>query len=247
MASGLIYLIIIGMWGAYFLPRWMSNHEDSSGRSTERFKSAMQVVAQSGSTSSSEELAAVALKKSKVIAQRRLTFFALVALFLSTIFLSAFTFLSWTFILIPTSGVGIYLVNVRRKVQQVSKKEIAKSHPKRTNILEATVEFVISSNSDSVEHWIPLSERTDTSGVTVIPKRNEGWSPVAIPKPTYTTAAKAVNSRRVIDLTVPGVWSAEQELLKALAVPNRENLFDQELEEQAAVVNSDQKDRVVNE
>ena len=45
MASGLIYLIIIGMWVAYFLPRWMRQHETQSGRETERYKSAMKIVA----------------------------------------------------------------------------------------------------------------------------------------------------------------------------------------------------------
>ncbi len=32
MGSGFIYLIIMGMWAAYFLPQWLSNHEDSSGK-----------------------------------------------------------------------------------------------------------------------------------------------------------------------------------------------------------------------
>ena len=45
MASGLIYLIIIGMWVAYFLPRWIRQHETQSGRETERYKSAMKIVA----------------------------------------------------------------------------------------------------------------------------------------------------------------------------------------------------------
>jgi len=41
MGSGLIYLIIIGMWIAYFLPRWISSHEEISGRSVKRFDEAM--------------------------------------------------------------------------------------------------------------------------------------------------------------------------------------------------------------
>jgi len=47
MGSGLIYLIIIGMWIAYFLPRWISNHEEISGRSVKRFDEAMKVVGMS--------------------------------------------------------------------------------------------------------------------------------------------------------------------------------------------------------
>lgn len=45
MASGIIYLAIIGMWVAYFLPRWVHNKNEFSGKSVERYKSALRVVA----------------------------------------------------------------------------------------------------------------------------------------------------------------------------------------------------------
>jgi len=35
-------------------------------------------------------------------------------------------------------------------------------------------------------------------------------------------------------LTVPGLWSEEQELLQTLSIPTRDDLFDQELAEAAA-------------
>ena len=44
MASGFIYLIILGMWAAYFVPRWISSHEENSGKQTEKFNSAMRSV-----------------------------------------------------------------------------------------------------------------------------------------------------------------------------------------------------------
>ena len=45
MASAIIYLAIIGMWIAYFLPRWIHTHDEFSGKSVERYKSALRVVA----------------------------------------------------------------------------------------------------------------------------------------------------------------------------------------------------------
>ena len=45
MASGIIYLAIIGMWVAYFLPRWVHNKNEFSGKSVEKYKSALRVVA----------------------------------------------------------------------------------------------------------------------------------------------------------------------------------------------------------
>ena len=59
------------------------------------------------------------------------------------------------------------------------------------------------------------------------------WRPIEVPKPTYAMAPKAIISKRVIDLTVPGQWSAEQELLNSMNIPSRDGLFDQELAEQA--------------
>jgi hypothetical protein len=55
-----------------------------------------------------------------------------------------------------------------------------------------------------------------------------------VPKPTYATAAKAIPSNRVIDLTIPGVWSASHQIESDL-LPSRDELFDQELEENAAI------------
>ena len=63
------------------------------------------------------------------------------------------------------------------------------------------------------------------------------WDPQSVPVPTYVHAAKAVPSRRVIDLTEPGKWSEEQERLErealAAAAPSRDEIFDQQLAEEA--------------
>ena len=38
------------MWAAYFLPKWMVSHDEASGKSAERYKSAMRVVGEAGSS-----------------------------------------------------------------------------------------------------------------------------------------------------------------------------------------------------
>ena len=72
MASGFIYLIILGMWAAYFLPKWMVSHDLASGKSAERYKSAMRVVGETGSTLIANE--SDNLKKQNQIANRRIVF-----------------------------------------------------------------------------------------------------------------------------------------------------------------------------
>ncbi len=242
MASGLIYLIIIGMWVAYFLPRWISTHEDSSGRSSEKFRSAMKVVGSSPSSMLPEFEDPA--KKRKRIAQRRTIFAGLTALFVGSFVIAALGFIAWSMLLIPVSGFAIYFVNVRRQVVAAQLKARRLQALEKVTTAPVRVSPLISLDAQAAtDHWIPLSDRNELSGVVVIPKDRSGWQPVNVPKPTYVTAAKAITPKRVIDLTVPGTWSAEQEMLQAMSLPSRTDLFDQELAEEAASENG----RVVNE
>ena len=245
MASGLIYLIIIGMWVAYFLPRWISTHDDSSGRSGEKFKTAMKVVG-SQSTSFLPDIEEKERQR-KQITQRRTIFSGLTALFVASFIIAVLGFIAWSMLLIPFSALAIYFVNVRRqvvasqlKIRRLRAIEKITQTPIRISPLSYSQNPHTQGEND---HWIPLSERAERSGVVVIPKGEPGWDPVSVPRPTYTTAAKAITPKRIIDLTIPGAWSAEQELLKALDVPARSELFDQELAEAAAEDNG----RAVNE
>jgi hypothetical protein len=263
MASGLIYLIILGMWGAYFVPKWMSQHDSTSGRATARYKSAMQVVA---STPNIPDLLDPA-KKLRALRKRQIGAATLLATTLAALIASITGAFSPVLTLVPTTALVIFCVHIRRQVVAAQLKK------RRLNALatimtaqikiDPSVQISLSprpiaesvDSLASTEHWIPLADRIESSAITIIPreagfdpamelaqqlarteKLNNGWSPVAVPRPTYATAPKAIRSQRTIDLTVPGAWSAEQERLQALAEPTRDVLFDQELVEQAAVI-----------
>ncbi|MCX6451437.1 MAG: hypothetical protein NTZ31_07080 [Actinobacteria bacterium] len=246
MASGFIYLIILGMWVAYFLPRWITSHEDASGKSAERYKSAMRLVSDTAG-SSVPDMESKLNKKAK-IAQRRLIFSALSILFLTVSLGVAIGFISSSILAIPTSAVAIYLVHVRRQVvadQLRARRLKALAQISTAQIITEPIEKVTFSSrvdfkENLTDHWIPLIDRIDSAGVVVIPKDGTSWQPTAVPKPTYVNAPKAVTPKRVIDLTVPGAWSAAQE---ADLLPSRDELFDQELAEEAAI----ESGRVVNE
>ena len=119
MASGLIYLIIIGMWVAYFLPRWIRQHETQSGRETERYKSAMKIVASTPILADPVNPAA----KSKVLRARRLILLALTTLLLGTFFAITLGLIPALTALIPVTALSIYLVNVRRQVVAAQSKK----------------------------------------------------------------------------------------------------------------------------
>jgi len=241
MASGFIYLIILGMWAAYFLPKWMVSHNEASGKSAERYKSAMRVVGETGSPPSVIE--SDNLKKQNQIANRRVIFGALTFLLTAIGLLSAIGVISASIILIPATALAIYVIHVRRQVvtaqlkarrikafEKISTAEVI-TEPIERITFSSKVDFVAENN----EHWIPLIERIDSAGVVVIPKDGPTWQPTSIPKPTYATAPKAIPSNRIIDLTVPGAWmAAQQSSSEAELLPSRDELFDQELAENAA-------------
>jgi len=213
------------MWAAYFLPQWLSKHEDNSGRAIERYKNAMQVVAENNPNIKTEPRLE---DKTKVFLQRRLIFGSLFSL---------------SFLSLICAAVGIYLVNVRKQVvaSQLKVRRL-KALEKITNskIPTTLIPEKIEEKSNN-EHWVPFAERTEITGVIVVPKDRKGWQPTKLPRPVYTTAAKAVPSKRIIDLTTTGQWSADQERIKALSGRD-DDFFDQ-----AMVSDLAQEDKAVNE
>jgi hypothetical protein len=138
-------------------------------------------------------------------------------------------------------------------VREVDHREyVQELHSEMHFNIEASLRTEISS-----EQWIPLAEREEHNGIVLLPRGsallteknpvsssdNESWKPVEVPLPTYVTAPKAVTPRRVIDLTVPGEWSAAQEQDKAFnsfiaeqsLLPEREDGFAQDLENEGVI------------
>ncbi|MFM2127953.1 MAG: hypothetical protein RIQ86_466, partial [Actinomycetota bacterium] len=129
MASAIIYLAIIGMWVAYFLPRWIHTHDEFSGKSVERYKSALRVVA--GETESSYSLAIhtdldAPFKQSQALMRRRIIFVLIFSSLLATSVGAAMNLLSWLSIGIPVSGFVIYLAHTRKTInrQRVQRRRI---------------------------------------------------------------------------------------------------------------------------
>jgi len=198
------------MWAAYFLPQWLSKHEDNSGKAIERYKNAMQVVAENNPSVKTEPRIE---DKGRIYFQRQLIFGSLFSLSFIALIFASVGFLDLTTTLIPMTALLIYVVNVRKQVvaSQLKARRL-KALEKITNSkIPTTVIPDPVTEKSSKEHWIPFSERPEITGVVVVPKDRKGWQPTKVPKPVYTTAAKAVPSKRIIDLTTTGQWSAEQE------------------------------------
>ena len=238
MASSIIYLIILMMWGAYFLPKWIHRQEESSPKAGDRYKSAIRLVSESHPHSSFAPEFMDPVAKRQLINQRRTIFSGLLLLLLASASAATVGMLAWSILAIPASGLAIYTVAVRRQIvtEQLKARRLNNLQKIMTAEikLDPRVRIPLSAQSMEQDHWVPLSEREDPSGVIVIPKDRTSWNPISVPRPTYATAPKAITPKRVIDLTVPGQWSAEQELLNQMKISDREELFEKRLLEEAA-------------
>lgn len=246
MASGIIYLSIVGMWVAYFVPRWVHSHDEFSGKSVERYKSAMRIVTSTtGEDSmSSGPVHTDVVRESKiaqVLMRRRIVFALLILGFLASILEAAFNSVSLIYSSLPVVGMAGYVVHVRRQsvADRLQRRRVSQLHRSTAGVSQTNLSQVFTPK-ESREHWVPLADR-GISGVVILPKgtaeQRNSWQPNNVPLPTYVGAPKAVVPKRVIDLTIPGAWSQEQERLASDALsavaPTRDQVFDQQLAEQA--------------
>ena len=246
MASGIIYIAIAGMWVAYFLPRWLHDRNEFSGKSVERYKSALRVVASaSPAGSSGEGVIHTDLDHEAKVAQRllsrRIIFAILIFSLTSTIVGGIMNSMPFLYVLVPATGILLYIAHVRRQTiaDSLHRRRVQQLHRRSSGVSSANLADVVTPKS-SDEHWIPLSER-ELTGVVLLPKgsaeNRNVWQPTEIPTPTYLSAPKAITPKRVLDLTTPGAWTEEQERLAkealAAAAPSRDEIFDQQLAEEA--------------
>ena len=104
MASGIIYLAIVGMWAAYALPRWIHNKNEFSGKHVESYKSALRAVA--GNTPGAKIGSGViytdvdrVARVAQQLLRRRITFSIITLTFISTVVGAAMNTIAATAIL----------------------------------------------------------------------------------------------------------------------------------------------------
>ena len=253
MTSGIVYFAIIGMWVAYFLPRWLHSHDEFSGKSVARYKSALRVVAESTSQDYSLALQVdldQGARVARALLRRRIIFSLIV---LMTVFIgvgAAMNLLVWTYLAVPLTALVIYLAHVRRSASQsrVQRRRVDELHRSSDGISHTNLSEVVTTKKIQIEQWVPLAEREQT-GITLLPKgtaaQRNAWQPQEVPTPTYVTAPKASAPRQVIDLTTPGAWTEEQERIarEALEVtgPSKDEIFDQQLADEKSIPNKSNK------
>jgi hypothetical protein len=251
------------MWIAYFLPRWISTHEEVSGRTVEKFEKTMKVVGVT-SGNAAPDYEEIAQRREQQVAIRRILFFSIIGLAFVVSIFAIVGLVSPIIVTLPASAFALYVVHARHQIHLMQDeikraRSIANvtSRPSSRNYSDiiarsksAETKKAIFEALSSGEQWTPLSERVasyteEVHGIVILPKgsaqeRSQTWEPTAIPTPHYVTASKAAPQRRVIDLTIPGAWSEAQErAMREAMAPAADQIFDQvqadEIEEQIRI------------
>ena len=194
MSSAFIYVVIVAMWVAYFVPRWRARNDEVSGKNADRFRNAIKMVSEDFSQNPpvpTKEERAIHLRR------RRIAFLGVLAVFvLATLLIAVFSF-SPLFELIPLSAFTIYVVSVRRQViaaqlrnrrlkvlAQISRAPVVLeplenvmerkiSHVDYVKELHSELHFDFGVEDEEInetEQWIPLKDRPVTNGIVLLPQ-----------------------------------------------------------------------------
>ena len=211
MGSGLIYIIIVGMWIAYFLPRWIASHEEVSGRSIEKFALTMKVVGRTAG-SPTFEIEEIKRRHAGQVTTRRILFTSILSI---TFLVAVFTIiglLSPAIMLLPISGFILFVVHARHQIA-ANKEEMARvintsparREDKYRELITRSRRIAQTRIDISEEQWTPLSERiarseNDSHGITIIERGTQNtWSPIEVPAPSYMNSS--FSSRKVRRIT----------------------------------------------
>ena len=153
MTSGLIYIAIIGMWVAYFAPRWIHDRNEFSGKSVERFKGALRVVAnQSPHAAVSGGAINIDLdqeaKNRQTLLRRRITFLLIAFSLVTTVVGGAMNTMPFIYALVPASGLLIYIASVRRHVigEQLQKRRVQQLNRQSSGVSNTIIKCKFSYN-----------------------------------------------------------------------------------------------------
>ncbi len=161
MASALIYIVIIGMWVAYFVPKWLSQRDNLTGKSADRFKNAIKMVSEDFSVTPPKPDKTI---REKQLKSRRIGFsVVLLSLIVATV-LATLSITTSLVELIPLSGFLIYVVAVRR--QKVANQLRQRRHKVITQIAQARI--VGTSSSTIFDQNIEFQSKDSISQVSEI-------------------------------------------------------------------------------
>jgi hypothetical protein len=262
VGSGVIYAVIIGLWGAYFIPLWLRRQEEmSESRSVERFTRAMRILSRKAPTPDQRYVVmprrpdevpgprrrppARAPKRVTPLAMRRRRILAGLALTtLIMVLVTPFTPVPWLVpvaLLFATVGDLVHL-----RIQARRQGDVSRTRESVRNRTRARLR-----RFDSVERLLEAkaslsAERAAAAEAAGVAEREEaarlasdaaGWQPVPVPLPTYVTKPRAPDR--------PAAATAEREPFDQISSGDQVPSQRQQPSGMAEVDESDELDEII--
>lgn len=245
MGSGIVFVIIIGLWAVVLVPMWIRNHDATvESKSVDRFSTAMRTLSRRGSGpagAGSRDLLVPATARTVEVSggrapsaaarraraakaarmrRRRTVAFALAGFLLVVLAAAALGAAPlWLPGLVILAAVGV-VWNLRAQAVREARLERRRRRSERSAPVAAPVarRYAAEAPIWPVAADARAAVRTESAftETVVVADRDTGWAPTPVVLPTYVTAPPATSVPRVIDLTHPGSWSAAH-MLDAVA------------------------------
>lgn len=192
--TGLLYLIVIAMWGAVLVPIWLKNHDRAKVEKSVREPS---VAPEAKWHWAKRE---VLDAKQQAYVRRRRVLMTLISLVIGTIVMSASGNLSPILALPPVLLLAGFVITATRVAHAAKLKPAVKAQSRQTSAA-AMVSGV-------------ASQAVETATIsTQVPQNSHAWAPVESPVPSYVLAARATEYPRNLDAQKP--WTAQEMLEQA--------------------------------
>lgn len=238
--TGLIYIVIIGLWAAVLIPMWLRRHDQiSEVRSTARFSSAMRTL---GRDSRGRAIKAPMDRKTQARAdasRRRLT--VLAVLVITLLVTSGMYLMVMVPVAVPVLA-GIALVgflaamflsararrstartrNSYRDDVESSEQQVAQRSRQRQEHARSRREgMTVHEELEEFANWDPWAEEDDA----------DSWQAVPTTLPTYVSKPRATSVPRGIERAHGGEWNG-QKMVSAAREMRRPRITVEDLEDE---------------
>lgn len=238
--TGLIYVVIIGLWAAVLIPMWLRRHDQiSEVRSTARFSSAMRTLGRDSRGRTIKAPMGGSTQATADASRRRLTVLAVLVITLlvtSGMYLMAMVpvavpviagiallgFLAAMFLTARARRTaGSMRVTYREDLESPEQEVARRSRQRQEHARSRREGMTVREELEEFENWDPWAEDEDA----------DSWQAVPTTLPTYVSKPRATSVPRGIERAHGGEWNG-QKMVSAAREMRRPRITVEDLEDE---------------
>ena len=227
--SGATVLLLVALWALLLVPMLVRRHDQAAEvKSADRFTTAMRILSRRGSAGAARYVVPPPPRRTDArLVRRRQRFVVGLVLTWVVTLAAAVTTAPAFYALHALATVGLLLtvVSLRRQAARARERRRAEqaallAERRRVEAARrraaARARRIPPARIAAATAPRPAVRHVDPAPAEELPARPAAaagapWSPVPVPPPTYVMASGAPRLPRVVDLTKPGAWAAQQD------------------------------------